>query len=159
MTAVENKIPDVSSLVKKSDYNAKILEIESEVTNHDHVNYINISEFNKLTAENFKVRLVQANLVAKTDFRAKLKSLNKKVNSNKTKHLLVENELKELQTFCTGYFRGKNYFDDVSTQNVLLFQPMNKYFKKISNTENISSWESKGMFNEVINPLDNTLTS
>ena len=159
MTAVENKIPDVSSLVKKSDYNAKILEIESEVTNHDHDNYINISEFNKLTAENFKARLVQANLVRKTGFCAKLKSLNKKVNSNKTKRLLVENELKELQTFGTGYFRGKNYFDDVGTQIFLLIQPMNKYFKKISNTENISSWESKGMFNEVINPLDNTLTS
>ena len=29
LTAVANKIPDVSNLVKKSDYNAKILDIES----------------------------------------------------------------------------------------------------------------------------------
>ena len=33
LTAVENKIPDVSSLVeKKTDYNTKISEIEKKVT-------------------------------------------------------------------------------------------------------------------------------
>ena len=36
-------------------------------------------EFNKLTAENFGARLAQANLVTKTDFDAKLSSLNKKI--------------------------------------------------------------------------------
>ena len=30
LTVVENKIPDVSSLVKKTDYNAKINEIEKK---------------------------------------------------------------------------------------------------------------------------------
>ena len=34
---------------------------------------------------------------------------------------------------------------------------MYKYFKKIGSTENISSWESKGLSNEVIKPPDNTL--
>ena len=34
-----------------------------------------------------------ANFVKKTDFGEKLKTLNKKITSNKTKHLLVENEL------------------------------------------------------------------
>ena len=33
-----------------------------------------------------------ANFVKKTDFDDKLKTLNKKITSNKTKHLLVENE-------------------------------------------------------------------
>ena len=42
------------------------------------------------------------------------------------------------------------------TQNYLVFQPMHKYFKKIGNTEKISSWKSKGLFNEIIKPLDNT---
>ena len=32
----------------------------------------------------------------KTDFDNKLKNLNKNVTSNKTKHILVENELNEL---------------------------------------------------------------
>ena len=33
---------------------------------------------------------------------------------------------------------------------------MQKYFKKIGNTEKISSWKSKGLSNEIIKPLDNT---
>ena len=57
LTAVQIKIPDVSNLVKKSDLNAKMLDIENKVTNHDHDEYITTSEFNKLTTENFKTRL------------------------------------------------------------------------------------------------------
>ena len=45
-----------------------------------------------LTGENFAPRLAWANSVTKTDFDKKLKSLNKKTNSNKTKHLIDENE-------------------------------------------------------------------
>ena len=59
LTAIENIIPNVSSLVKKTDYDAKILDIENKVTNHDHDKYITTSEFNKLTTENFKARLVE----------------------------------------------------------------------------------------------------
>ena len=36
-----------------------------------------------------------ADFVKKTDFDDKLKNLNKKVTSNKAKHVLVENELNE----------------------------------------------------------------
>ena len=72
---------------------------------HDHDKYINTQEFNKLTSENFAAGLAQANLasksdianfVKKADFDDKLKNLNKNVTSNKTKHVLVENELNEL---------------------------------------------------------------
>ena len=38
-----------------------------------------------------------ANLITKTDFDAKLSSLNRKITQNKTKHLLVENELTTLE--------------------------------------------------------------
>ena len=51
------------------------------------------------------MRLVQANLVTKTDFDAKLSSLNRKITQNKSKHLLVENEL---NTF-------KNKIPDISS--------------------------------------------
>ena len=95
LAAVENKIPDVSSLVKKTDYNTKVSEIEKKLTDQNHDKYITSPEFNKLTAKNFAARLKQANLVTKTDFDDKLKILNQKINSNKTKHLLVENELKK----------------------------------------------------------------
>ena len=50
MTAVENKIPNVSNLVTKTDYNTKINEIEKKITNHNHDKYITTSEFNNLAA-------------------------------------------------------------------------------------------------------------
>ena len=36
--------------------------------------------------------------------RAKLSNLNRKITANKSKHLLVENELKKLKTFDLSYF-------------------------------------------------------
>ena len=44
-------------------------------------------------------------------------SLNKKITSNKMKHLLVEKELKKLETFNSTYFRGKSHFENDGTQN------------------------------------------
>ena len=43
--------------------------------------------------------------------------------------------LKKLQKFYSSYFRSKNHFKENGSQNYLVFQPMYKYFKKISNTE------------------------
>ena len=34
---------------------------------------------------------------------------------------------------------------------------MYKYFKKIGNTDNISEWKSKGLFDEIIKSTDNIL--
>ena len=96
LTAVENKIPDVSSLVKKTDYNAIISETEKKVTDHNHDKYITILWFNNLTAKHFAARLAQKNFVRKTYFTTKLISLNKKINSSKTKHFLVKNWIKNL---------------------------------------------------------------
>ena len=67
MTAVENKIPSVSNIVKKTDYNTKINEIEKKITDHDHDKYIT-TEINKLIAENFAARLKQANFSNKNRF-------------------------------------------------------------------------------------------
>ena len=113
LAAAEDKIPNVSNLVKKSDYNTKISETEKKITGQDHDKYITTPGFNKLTAENVTARLAQVdlasktdigNFVKKTDFHGKLKNLNKKVTSNKTKHFLVENQLKKLQTFDSSLF-------------------------------------------------------
>ena len=66
LTAVENKIPNVSNLVKKTDYNTKISEIENKITtDHDHDKYITTQEFNKLASEHFTAGLRQANLARK----------------------------------------------------------------------------------------------
>ena len=56
---------------------------------------VDISDY---AASVFDTRLAQANLITKTDFDAKLSSLNRKIPANKSKHLLVENELKKIKT-------------------------------------------------------------
>ena len=97
-TAVENKISDVSSLIKKTDYVTKISEIKKKLTGHNHDKYITTPEFNKCTAQIFDARLGRTDLITKTDFDTKQKTLNKMINSNKTKHVLVENESKKKKT-------------------------------------------------------------
>ena len=104
---------------------------------------------------------MQANLITKADFDAKLSSLNRKIAVNESKHLLVENELKKLKTFDSSYFRGKSHFNEDGTQNYLAFQPINRYFKVIANKLYISSWKSKGLSDKTIKPpvtSDNSLT-
>ena len=103
---------------------------------------------------------MQANLITKTDFDAKLSNLNRKITSNKTQHLLVEDELKKLKTFDLSYFIGKSHFEEDGTQNYLAFQPIQRYFKLIANIQYISSWKSKGLSDKSIKPpstSDNSL--
>ena len=107
LTTVENKIPDignVSKLVNKTDYNTNVTEIENKLTNHNHDKYIANSKFNKLAPDVFNAKLAQVNLITKTDFDAKLSSLNRKITENKSKHLLVENELDLLLTLLQLVF-------------------------------------------------------
>ena len=164
LTTAESKIPSVSNLVKKTDYKIKITDTESKLNNHNHDKYINTSEFNELAADAFNTRLAQANIIEKTDFDAKLLDLNRKITQNKSKHLLVENGLNKLKTFDSSYFIGESHFDEDGTQSYLVFQPMHRYFKMITNTDYISSWkskESKGLSAASIKPpitSDNSLT-
>ena len=151
LTTIENKIPSVSNLVKKTDYNTKVTEIENELNNHNHNKYIDTSGFNKLASDVFKARLAQANLITKTNFDAKLLSVNRKIIQNKSKHLLVENELNKLKTFDLSYFNGKSYFEEDDRPNYLIFQPIHRYFKT-SSSDYVISWTSKGFSNESIKP-------
>ena len=82
------------------------LKKKKKKLDHDHSKYIDTQEFNNLTADYFAARLSQANLTTKDniadfvkkkrDFDNKLKNSNKKVTSNKTKHVLVEKEQDEM---------------------------------------------------------------
>ena len=72
-------------MVKKTDFNTKVTEIEDKISN-------------------------DTNLVKKTDLDTKLKKISDKVTKNQSKHLLVENEIKKLKEFDLSYFRGENYF-------------------------------------------------
>ena len=116
--------------MKKTVYDTKISEIEKKVSDH--------------------------NLVTKTDFDTKLQDISKRITSNKTKHLLVENELKKLKTFDLSYFKGKGHFEEDGTQNYLVFQPMYRYFKRIAGVGSgnyIYFWKSKRFSNEIINSI------
>ena len=134
------------------DYNTKINENEKKITDHSHDKYITFPEFDELTAKNLAARLTQANLVTKTNFDDKLKNLNKKFPSDQTKHLIVANEFKKLETFDSIYFRDKSHFEDDGTQNYLAFQTTQKYLKRVksSNKDHILSRKSKELSDESI---------
>ena len=74
-------------------------------------------------------------------------SLNRKIVSNKTKDISIENELKRLKTFDLSYFRGKNHFDEDGNQNYYIFQPISKYLKvaHVNDITYILSWKSRGL--------------
>ena len=155
LTTVENKIPSISGLVKKTDYNTKITDIENKLNNHNHDKYVATSEFNTLAADVFNARLAQASSITKTDFDAKLSSLTRKITANKTKHFLNDNDL--------SYYYSKQYFDEGSDkQNYLVFLPLRKYFKLNSvagAADYVLSWQSKGLSNESIKPPTTTNNS
>ena len=155
LTTVENKIPSISGLVKKTYCNTKITDIENIPNNHNHDKYVATSEFNTLATNVFNARLAQVNLITKTDFDAKLSSLNRKITANKTKHILNDNDL--------SYYRGKQYFDEGSgKQNYLVFLPVGKYFKLnsvVGIIDRVLSWQSKGLSNESIKPPTTTNNS
>ena len=64
--------------LKKTDYKAKISEIENKKNDHDHAKYITTQVFNKLTADTFTARLKQTNLASKND----IANLVKKIDFN-----------------------------------------------------------------------------
>ena len=83
-----------------------------------------------------------------------------KIAANKTNITSNENKFKKLKTFDSSYFRGRSHLED-GTQNYLVFQPLNKYFKVIASTDYASSWKSKGLSAKTITPpaiSDNSLT-
>ena len=101
---VKDKIPSINDLATTTAFT-----VENKIPNHS--KYTTTPESNKLTAEHFNARLRRANLASKVDI-ADFVNLNKKVTSNKSKHLLAENEFKklqykieELQTFNASLFK------------------------------------------------------
>ena len=155
LSTVENKIPSIRGLVKETDYNTKITNIENKLNNHNHDKYVATSEFNTFAADVFNARLAKANLITKTDFDAKLSRLNRKITANKTRHFLNDNDL--------SYYRGKQYFGEGSgKQNYLVYLPLRKYFKLnsvVDAADYVLSWQFKGLSNESIKPPTTTNNS
>ena len=118
LTAVMNKIPDVSNLVKKTDYYAKILDNESK--------YFITSECNKFTNEIIDNEIKQKELVTKSYISGFIDNsdLNRKTATLASKAELKAEKDKKVkrQAFYSSYFRGNSYFEDDGTQNYLVFQ-------------------------------------
>ena len=95
-------------------------------------------------------------LITKTDFDAKLSSLNRKITKNKSDHLLVQNQLGKLKTFDSGYFIGKSHFEEDGTQNYLVFQPIIRYFK-INTIINVTDYVYHGNLKDYLMKLLNHL--
>ena len=94
-------------------------EIEKKILHDYHSNKYNTNqEFNNLMVDNFAARLKQAKLAPKADtadfvkekdFNDKLKVFNKKVTSNKTKHVVAEKKLTDLRERVDKY--QENYMN------------------------------------------------
>ena len=84
ISKIDKKISDVSSLVKKTDFNSKINEVESEISSF--IALATNSAYS-MAADVFKARLVaQTDLLRKTDLNFKLKDISARVTKHKTKY-------------------------------------------------------------------------
>ena len=105
LTAIENKISNVSNLViqkkKKNDYDAEILDTKSK--------YFATADYNRFTKEKLDLK-TKKGLVNKSDTAVFTDNsdLNKKVAALATKtELKVEKDkITKLEAFDFGYFRG-----------------------------------------------------
>ena len=116
-------------------------------------------ENKNLTAENFAGILKQADLVNKTDFDNKLTSFNRRITSNKTKHLEVQKKLNSLIKNDYNFFLGRIYFTSIDgSQNTFVYQPTVDALelKEDKGTVYVLSWKSKGVFNSKLKPLYTT---
>ena len=136
VSEIESKIPDVSSLVKKTDHATEITNIKND--------YVTNAALNARHQD----------LIQKTKFDAEVKKINDKIASNSSEVLTYDNRLNQSKHIIddleryASYFRGKNYFDgNDGAQNSLVFQVGEKYFKNNSgsNSSKIEIWKSKGL--------------
>ena len=61
------------------------MSLKKKLTDHNHPKYITNPEFNTFAGDVFDAKLAQTNFIIKTDFDAKLSSVNRKITSNKSK--------------------------------------------------------------------------
>ena len=86
--------------------------------------------------------------MTKTEFYNKLRSSNKRITANKTKHVEVEKKLDSLITKDYNFFLGRIYLTrNDGSQNMFVYQLKFSVLEvKIDNgTEYIIGWKSKGL--------------
>ena len=81
---LENKIPDTSGFVKKTDYNTKITEIKGKIPD-----VCNLATKIKLTTAENKILDVNG-LVKKTDYNIKVTEIENKLNNHNHDNLVAK---------------------------------------------------------------------
>ena len=106
MTAVKNKIPNVSNLVKKTAYDAEILDIKFK--------YFTTTNYNRFTNEKIDLKIKLKELANKFDIAGFIDNsdFNKKVATLATKAELKaeQDKITKLEKFYSSYLRGKSHF-------------------------------------------------
>ena len=142
---VKKKIPDISGLVSKTELTA----VENMIPDVS-----GLATASALTAVENKIPDITS-LITKTDFDAKLKNISDRVTNNKSKDLLLDNEIKKLKTLVgssakikfdevqkeTSFNRG---FFDYLQQSYLVYECKMDSFN--FNSKKMSKWKSTGIF-------------
>ena len=99
----------ISSLVRKTDYDAKISKIEKKKLKHKHGKYSTTQKFNNLITDNSAARLEHAhfltnaliaNLLKKVHLNAKLETL-----ATKAEIKVEQDKILKILAFDSSYFR------------------------------------------------------
>ena len=83
----------MTNFVKETDFDSKITEVEGKVPNIS-----GLATNSSLTAAENKIPDITS-MIKKTDFDAKLKNISDRVTNNKSKDVLLDNELKKLMKY------------------------------------------------------------
>ena len=90
---IKKKIPDISGLASKTE----LTDVENKIPDIG-----GLATASALTSVENKIPDITS-LITKIDFDAKLKNISERVTNNKSKDILLDNELKKLKTLV-GYF-------------------------------------------------------
>ena len=102
---VKKKIPDISGLASKTE----LTDVENKIPDIS-----GLATPSALTAVENKIPDITS-FITKTDFDTKLKNISDRVTNNKSKDILLDNELKKLKTLVGSSAKIK--FDKVQKEN------------------------------------------
>ena len=143
---VKKKIPDISGLASKTE----LADVENKIPDIS-----GLATASALTAVENKIPDITS-LIRKTDFDTKLKNISDRATNNKSKDILLDNELKKLKTLVGSSAKIK--FDKVQKENSFnrgffyyLQQSYLVYECKIDlfifDNKKILKWRSTGILN------------
>ena len=139
----------MSDLVKKSDYDAKISEMEKL--------YFTTTDYNNFASNTLDAKITQKKLVNESGIDEKIKTLASKEETKalvtKAELIAEQDKIVKLQTYDLSSFIGQSYFNNDESLNYLIFQPTYKALTTFSGlTSTISEWNSRGFSNEKLTP-------